>query len=97
MPLIVFTVSPFWIGPITLLDDLIDDACASRSGQLTQFIQGVMADQYCVFHESGSFSYECSVVVAAACGSGAGGGGGGTEAILAVVTVEIACLKINCS
>src|SRR6266702_6191444 len=33
--------------------------------------------------------------VAAVCGTG--GGGGGAGAALAVVTVEIACLKINCS
>src|SRR5881396_3630354 len=34
--------------------------------------------------------------VAAVCGMG-GGGGGGAGATFAVVTVEIACLKINCS
>ena len=38
------------IGPIAMLDHLVDDACAGRGGQLTQFIEGVGSNQYRILH-----------------------------------------------
>src|SRR5215471_1685065 len=38
------------IGTVTALDHLIDDACAGRNGQLTQFIESVTTNEDGVFH-----------------------------------------------
>ena len=38
------------IGPVSPLDHLIDDACAGRGSQLTQFIETVGTNEYCILH-----------------------------------------------
>src|SRR5262249_5347653 len=39
------------IGTVTALDHLIDDACAGRNGQLTQFIKSMTTNEDGVFHQ----------------------------------------------
>ena len=38
------------VGTIATLDHLVDDACAGRGGQLTQLIESVRTNQYCILH-----------------------------------------------
>ena len=38
------------IGRVTMLDDFVDDPRAGRRGQLAEFIEFIVTDEYCCFH-----------------------------------------------